>query len=411
MERESVLNSFRLQFHSFFIFHLSLSRCVIKTHSSFRAFGTMEFIILLYFFLWDFDPLPFFFLSFSLCFPKFSLVVGSNTHRKQTFGLHNVVIALFEEERLFEEEEEEEEDEDDDEKRHNSFEFYYTHTHTYIYIYIAKRSAMSTASSSLKATAVAQHHQHQQQRVVVSSPQKRLRLSKKASSSLTSTAKRNVVRRRANAVSVRAQEGQKGEKWQSMNVSLPNLRDNLDRSTTRNIDGTVYTLELTPEDEPLVSDNFKQKYDARVNAAGVIEANVAGSVQTPAEMMSFGDINLALDITKITGMQKNVEVMNGRAAMVGITAALFAKIGTGQGVGEQLFSPAGIASVLFISLFTIAGSVAPAALNKVTMEECFPDENKVYENERLPVTWTATAEVVNGKVAMGVFLVALLTGQ
>ena len=270
---------------------------------------------------------------------------------------------------------------------------------------------MSTASSSLKATAVAQHHQHQQQRVVVSSPQKRLRLSKKASSSLTSTAKRNVVRRRANAVSVRAQEGQKGEKWQSMNVSLPNLRDNLDRSTTRNIDGTVYTLELTPEDEPLVSDNFKQKYDARVNAAGVIEANVAGSVQTPAEMMSFGDINLALDITKITGMQKNVEVMNGRAAMVGITAALFAKIGTGQGVGEQLFSPAGIASVLFISLFTIAGSVAPAALNKVTMEECFPDENKVYENERLPVTWTATAEVVNGKVAMGVFLVALLTGQ
>ena len=89
----------------------------------------------------------------------------------------------------------------------------------------------------------------------------------------------------------------------------------------------------------------------------------------------------------------------------------FAKIGTGQGVGEQLFSPAGIASVLFISLFTIAGSVAPAALNKVTMEECFPDENKVYENERLPVTWTATAEVVNGKVAMGVFLVALLTGQ
>ena len=40
MERESVLNSFRLQFHSFFIFHLSLSLslCVIKTHSSFSCF-------------------------------------------------------------------------------------------------------------------------------------------------------------------------------------------------------------------------------------------------------------------------------------------------------------------------------------------------------------------------------------
>jgi hypothetical protein len=200
------------------------------------------------------------------------------------------------------------------------------------------------------------------------------------------------------------------ERWQSMNVSLPNLRDNLDRSTTRNIDGKVYTLTLSAEDLPLVSDKFSQKYDARVSKAGIIEANLAGSVKA-AEMISIGDVNLALDITKITGMKKFVEVINGRAAMIGITAALFAKIGTGQGVAEQLFSPAGIFSALFISLFAIASSVAPAALNKVTMDECFPDENKVYENERLPVTWTAAAEAVNGKVAMGVFLVALLTGQ
>ena len=57
-------------------------------------------------------------------------------HPQETFGLHNVVIALFEEERLFEEEEEEEveEEEEEEEKRHNSFEFYYTHTHTHIYI-------------------------------------------------------------------------------------------------------------------------------------------------------------------------------------------------------------------------------------------------------------------------------------
>ena len=195
-----------------------------------------------------------------------------------------------------------------------------------------------------------------------------------------------------------------------MNVSLPNLRDNLDRSTTRNIDGKVYTLTLSAEDLPLVSDKFSQKYDARVSKAGIIEANLAGSVKA-AEMISIGDVNLALDITKITGMKKFVEVINGRAAMIGITAALFAKIGTGQGVAEQLFSPAGIFSALFISLFAIASSVATAALNKVTMDECFPDENKVYENGRLPVTWTAAAEAVNGKVAMGVFLVALLTGQ
>ncbi|CAL6316290.1 unnamed protein product [Bathycoccus prasinos] len=231
--------------------------------------------------------------------------------------------------------------------------------------------------------------------------------SKSSLSKSSSSTSRRIVRR---VSATNSSSSSSEERWQSMNVSLPNLRDNLDRSTTRNIDGKVYALTLSAEDLPLVSDKFSQKYDARVSKAGIIEANLAGSVKA-AEMISIGDLNLALDITKITGMKKFVEVINGRAAMIGITAALFAKIGTGQGVAEQLFSPAGIFSALFISLFAIASSVAPAALNKVTMDECFPDENKVYENERLPVTWTAAAEAVNGKVAMGVFLVALLTGQ
>ena len=199
-------------------------------------------------------------------------------------------------------------------------------------------------------------------------------------SKTSSSAPDNRARKRQRKLIVRANTG--GEKWQAMNVSLPNLRDNLDRRTTR------------------------------VNKAGVIEANLAGSVATgSAEMMSILGMNVAVDFKKITGMRKEVEVINGRAAMIGITAALFAKIGTGQGVAEQLFSPAGIFSALFISMFAIASSIAPAAMNKVTMDECFPNENKVYENEKLPVTWTAAAEAVNGKVAMGVMLVALITGQ
>ena len=132
MERESVLNSFRLQFHSFFIFHLSLSLvvCNKNTQLFFVLLGRWNLFFFYNFLYGTLTLCPFSFFLSLLCFPKFSLLVGSNTHRKQTFGLHNVVIALFEEERLFEEEEEEEEEE----KRHNSFEFYYTHTHTYIYI-------------------------------------------------------------------------------------------------------------------------------------------------------------------------------------------------------------------------------------------------------------------------------------
>ena len=109
MERESVLNSFRLQFHSFFIFHLSLSLVVCNTNTQlfFVLLGRWNLFFFYNFFVWDFDPLPFFFLSFSLVFSK---VLSSSwvQHPQETFGLHNVVIALFEEERLFEEEEEEE---------------------------------------------------------------------------------------------------------------------------------------------------------------------------------------------------------------------------------------------------------------------------------------------------------------
>ena len=79
--------------------------------------------------------------------------------------------------------------------------------------------------------------------------------------------------------------------WQSMNVSLPNLRDNLDRSTTRNIDGKVYTLTLSAEDLPLVSDKFSQKYDARVSKAGIIEANLDGKRITDDDLV--GTIGMA----------------------------------------------------------------------------------------------------------------------
>ena len=134
MERESVvLNSFRLQYFIHFSFFISLSLslvvCNTNTQLFFVLLGRWNLFFFYNFLYGTLTLCPFSFFLSLLCFPKFSLlVVGSNTHRKQTFGLHNVVIALFEEE-----------------KRHNSFEFYYTHTHThthtYIYIYISRKEA------------------------------------------------------------------------------------------------------------------------------------------------------------------------------------------------------------------------------------------------------------------------------
>ena len=125
MERE-LLNSFRSQFHSFFIFHLSLS--LYKNSSC--AFGT-EFIILYFFGTLTLCPFSFFLSVFS------KVLSSWVQHPQETFGLHNVVIALFEEERLFEEEEEEEEEE----KRHNSRRTNASSFIIHIYIYISRKEA------------------------------------------------------------------------------------------------------------------------------------------------------------------------------------------------------------------------------------------------------------------------------
>jgi hypothetical protein len=88
-------------------------------------------------------------------------------------------------------------------------------------------------------------------------------------SKTSSSAPDNRARKRQRKLIVRANTG--GEKWQAMNVSLPNLRDNLDRRTTRNIDGKVYTLELDELDKPLVRDSFKQKYEQSIGLYNVFK--------------------------------------------------------------------------------------------------------------------------------------------
>lgn len=96
--------------------------------------------------------------------------------------------------------------------------------------------------------------------------------------------------------------------------------------------------------------------------------------------------------------------------MVGFVAAMGAEL-TGHSVANQVFSPGGILAAAFIGVLTVAASCAPVALNKVTLAECFPDEKNPHANELLPTVWTATAEKLNGRVAMVAFTLMLVLGQ
>jgi len=76
-----------------------------------------------------------------------------------------------------------------------------------------------------------------------------------------------------------------------------------------------------------------------------------------------------------------------------------------------MFSPGGFGSMLFIMGAVTAATIAPAVTGAKTLRQAIPDENASFKDERLPTLWTAAAEAVNGKVAMVIFTLALITGN
>ena len=195
-----------------------------------------------------------------------------------------------------------------------------------------------------------------------------------------------------------------------MAVTKPNLVNNLDGKTTRNIDGKVYTIEASG-DEVVVTDKFGASFETRVNKAGVIEADMSKKTGASAgDDVDFASLQIT-DFVGFNAKYKIPEVVNGRAAMVGAVLALLSKIGGGGSVAHQMFTAGGFSSMLFIMAAVTAATIAPAATGATSLRGAIPDENATFPDERLPTTWTATAEGVNGKVAMVILTLALITGN
>ena len=220
------------------------------------------------------------------------------------------------------------------------------------------------------------------------------------------TKARVVSTRAARAAVVRVSADADG--FKSMNVTKPNIVNNLDGETTRNIDGKVYTITVKGDDVT-VKDKFGQVYPARVNKAAIVEADLTNSV-AGANTMTIAGMNLALTPDQVTGFQERTELINGRAAMVGFIAAMGPEL-TGHSVASQVFSPAGFLSALFYRCRHRRASCAPRRPQQGDHRRVLPHRGGLLPRWTPPHLLTPAAEKVNGRVAMIAFTFMLVFGQ
>lgn len=96
------------------------------------------------------------------------------------------------------------------------------------------------------------------------------------------------------------------------------------------------------------------------------------------------------------------EVVNGRAAMLGITLALVNELRTGESIFAQFITGGGAAAFAII-VFVVVASLAPTLLGVPV--------DKVFGKDKDPVKFgpfTVDAELRNGRLAMAAFALLLL---
>lgn len=95
------------------------------------------------------------------------------------------------------------------------------------------------------------------------------------------------------------------------------------------------------------------------------------------------------------------ELVNGRAAMLGVFLGLFGEVVNDDIVVRQLFTTEGAYNAMLVGALVLAASVAPAILGRVPVQNVFPDEeNPPSMSGDLPNVWNYNAERLNGRVAM-----------
>lgn len=118
----------------------------------------------------------------------------------------------------------------------------------------------------------------------------------------------------------------------------------------------------------------------------------------PTPAPPTGGLDNVASALKLGTFSEAVEVINIRAAMVGVLGVVLEELGSGRSFWAQLFSGSLFSAIAVMGFVTVA-SVAPFVAGVVDGDELFPREDNPFTDERLPEFWTPTAEKVNGRLA------------
>ncbi|KXZ42559.1 hypothetical protein GPECTOR_136g642 [Gonium pectorale] len=182
---------------------------------------------------------------------------------------------------------------------------------------------------------------------------------------------------------------------------------NLTRATLMELQGIPLqgfnlTISYEPSaDELIVIDYAKGlRFPAVFGPDNKVRVDITGPVPTAVIGLSFEALSQVLRADSAAA-----ELVNGRAAMVGVFLGLFGEVMNDDIIVRQLFTTEGAYNAMLVGALVLAASVAPAILGRVPVQNVFPDEeNPPPMTGDLPNVWNYNAERLNGRVAMVGFL-------
>lgn len=190
----------------------------------------------------------------------------------------------------------------------------------------------------------------------------------------------------------------------ALNITKSSLINSQDGRATRNIDGTIYTVEANELGEITIVDRVNRlQYDAVVGEKDNRISMIVESARTYGGNLggglSFDQLRLLLALSSPEG-QSNAEILNCRVAMAAFLGVVGTYYVTGNTFAQQLTSEIGLIAAGALGMSILVASIAPAIVGKTSVEKVFPSENDSFADRQLPYFWTALAEIINGRVAM-----------
>lgn len=185
----------------------------------------------------------------------------------------------------------------------------------------------------------------------------------------------------------------------ALNITKRTLIDSNGGRAVRNLDDTIYEIVYMPATDSVrvVCMSEQKEYGTEIGKDSRISLVVESAQPIVA---ARGPPTLRQMQSQLVPSGPGPEIINGRAAMVGVFAAVLSELATGKTLAEEMSSPALAGAFVLLTGTVVAASVAPMLTGAVRADKAFPSVNDVYPDGPIPYFWTALGEKLNGRLAM-----------